>query len=75
MNVSGHSDSFNCKRDSPRARPILAKDSMALAYSISVYLRRNKVLMLFELSESSPDQAGSIQPSPLVGPYAISSVL
>ena len=41
-----------------------AKTPMTLAYSISVYLRRNRVLMPCELSESSsPDQAGSIQPS------------
>ena len=50
------------------------KTSMNLAYSISVYLRRNRVLMPSELSES-PDQAGSIRLSPVVGPYAISSVL
>ena len=34
------------------------KTPMTLAYSISVYLRRNSVLMASELSESSPDQAG-----------------
>ena len=42
---------------------------MTLAYSISVYLRRDSVLTPSELSESSPDQAGSIRPSPLVGPF------
>ena len=51
------------------------KTPMTLAYSISVYLPRNRVQMQSELSESSPDQAGSIRPSPVVGPYAISSVL
>ena len=63
---------MNRKLDRPRARPILAKDPMILAYSILVYLRQNRVLMPSELSESSPGQAGSIQPSPLVGPYVIS---
>ena len=48
---------------------------MTLACSVSVYLRRNRVLMPSELSETSPDQTGSIQPSTLVGLYAISSVL
>ena len=52
-----------------------AKTPMTLAYSISVYLRRNRVLMPSELSESSPDQAGSIQPPFYSRPYAISSVL
>ena len=56
MNVPGHP-----KLDRPRPR---GKTSMTLAYSISVYLRRNRVLMPCELSESSsPDQEGSIQPS------------
>ena len=39
-----------------------AKTLMTLVYSISVYLRGNRVLMPSELSESSPDQAGSIHP-------------
>ena len=59
MNVPGHIDSFHRKLDRPRAK---TKAPMTLACSISVYLRRNRVLMPSELSESSPDQAGSIQP-------------
>ena len=67
MNVPGHSDSFNRKLDRPRARPILAKDSYNFGIFNFSLLTSNRVLMPSELSESSPDQAGPIRPSPLVG--------
>ena len=75
MNVPGHSDSFNRKLGRPRVRPILAKDSCDFGIFNFSLLSRNRVLMPSELRESSPDQAESIQPSPLVDPYATSSVL
>ena len=59
MNVPGHTDSFSCKLDRPRAGPILAKDSDG-HIQFQFQLLTARVLMPSELSESSIAWSGRI---------------